>query len=105
MTLHRRDGGRTRLLGQRLAIIDTVRQEEPDLFDQTLARQIEAMIAEAVEVEMAFVHDMLADRVPGRYGSRNPFGFMELQDVQELSNYFERTVSAYQVGVTFDEGL
>jgi ribonucleoside-diphosphate reductase beta chain len=32
---------------------------------------------------------------------------MELQDVQELSNFFERKVSAYQVGVTgtvgFDE--
>jgi ribonucleoside-diphosphate reductase beta chain len=29
----------------------------------------------------------------------NPFGFMELQDVQELSNFFERCVSAYQVAV------
>ena len=41
------------------------------------------------------------------YGSTNPFTFMELQDVQELSNFFERRVSAYQVGVTgtvgFDE--
>ncbi|MYW02597.1 ribonucleoside-diphosphate reductase, partial [Streptomyces sp. SID3343] len=41
------------------------------------------------------------------YGSANPFGFMELQDVQELSNFFERKVSAYQVAVTgsvsFDE--
>jgi ribonucleoside-diphosphate reductase beta chain len=34
------------------------------------------------------------------YGSANPFQFMELQDVQELSNFFERRVSAYQVGVT-----
>ena len=34
------------------------------------------------------------------YGSRNPLAFMELQDVQELSNFFERRVSAYQVGVT-----
>ena len=33
---------------------------------------------------------------------KNPFGFMELQDVQELSNFFERTVSAYQVGVAGD---
>ena len=42
-----------------------------------------------------------------RFGARNPFSFMELQDVQELSNFFERRVSAYQVGVTgsvaFDE--
>jgi len=34
------------------------------------------------------------------YGSKNPFGFMELQDVQEVTNFFERRVSAYQVGVT-----
>jgi ribonucleoside-diphosphate reductase beta chain len=34
------------------------------------------------------------------YHSRNPFDFMELQDVQELTNFFERRVSAYQVGVT-----
>jgi len=31
------------------------------------------------------------------YGSPNPVAFMELQDVQELSNFFERRVSAYQV--------
>jgi ribonucleoside-diphosphate reductase beta chain len=34
------------------------------------------------------------------YGSRNPFPFMDLQDVQELANFFERRVSAYQVGVS-----
>jgi len=36
------------------------------------------------------------------FGSRNPFDFMELQDVQELTNFFERRVSSYQVGVTGD---
>ena len=39
------------------------------------------------------------------YGSANPLQFMELQDVQELSNFFERRVSAYQVGVTGDVAL
>ena len=39
------------------------------------------------------------------YGSPNPFTFMELQDVQELSNFFERRVSAYQVGVTGTVGF
>ena len=33
------------------------------------------------------------------YGSANPFAFMELQDVQERY-FFERRVSAYQVGVS-----
>lgn len=37
--------------------------------------------------------------MPPRYGSDNPFPFMALQDVQELANFFERRVSAYQVGV------
>jgi len=33
------------------------------------------------------------------FGSKNPFPFMDLQDVQELTNFFERRVSAYQVAV------
>ena len=82
------------------------------------------MIEEAVDCESAFAEDVLSGgvvgltrremrqyleyvadqrlamlRVPIRYGARNPFSFMELQDVQELTNFFERRVSAYQVGV------
>ena len=37
--------------------------------------------------------------MPKHFGAGNPFGFMELQDVQEVTNFFERRVSAYQVGV------
>lgn len=37
---------------------------------------------------------------PRQYNRRNPFGFMDLQDVQEVANFFERRVSAYQVGVS-----
>jgi ribonucleoside-diphosphate reductase beta chain len=40
--------------------------------------------------------------MPRRYGSANPLAFMDLQDVQEVTNFFERRVSAYQVGVTGD---
>jgi ribonucleoside-diphosphate reductase beta chain len=36
------------------------------------------------------------------YRSKNPFGFMELQDVQELTNFFERRVAAYQLGIEGD---
>jgi ribonucleoside-diphosphate reductase beta chain len=90
------------------------------------------MIEEAVECEYQFAQDILGQGVPGmstadtrhylefvadqrllqlglskRYGSKNPFSFMELQDVQELTNFFERTVAAYQIGiegdVAFDE--
>ena len=35
-----------------------------------------------------------------RQTALGPLAFMELQNVQELSNFFERRVSAYQVGVT-----
>ncbi|MFF4196831.1 ribonucleotide-diphosphate reductase subunit beta [Nonomuraea sp. NPDC001831] len=106
-------------------VVDVVRQEEPDLFDEEMARQVREMLAEAVDCEAQFAEDLLGQGVPGMstadmraylehvadrrlaqlgveplYGSKNPFAFMELQDVQELSNFFERRVSAYQVGVT-----
>ena len=113
-------------------VIDTVRSEQPDLFDETLCEQVRQMLAEAVECEVQFAADLLGGGVPGLsladmrdylqhvadrrltqlgiaplYGSANPLVFMELQDVQELSNFFERRVSSYQVGVSgvvgFDE--
>src|SRR5580698_5419205 len=108
-------------------VVETVRAEEPELFDDGLAAQVRAMLAEAVECEVAFAEDLLDQGVSGMsladmrdylqhvadrrlvqlgieplYGSANPFAFMELQDVQELSNFFERRVSAYQVGVSGD---
>ncbi len=108
-----------------LEVINTVRAERPHLFDASFSRQVTEMIQEAVECEYAFAEDTLsqgvaglsltqmreylqyiADRrlvalqLPPAYGSKNPFAFMELQDVQELTNFFERRVSAYQTGVT-----
>ncbi|MFV2172650.1 ribonucleotide-diphosphate reductase subunit beta [Actinomadura sp. LOL_011] len=106
------------------SVVDTVRAEEPDLFDDALADRVVRMLEEAVEAELAFARDLCGDGLPGmgaddmrryleyvadqrlarlgipaRYGTPNPFAFMELQDVQELSNFFERRVSAYQIGV------
>jgi ribonucleoside-diphosphate reductase beta chain len=49
--------------------------------------------------------DYAADRrfnmlgMASRFNATNPFSFMELQDVQELTNFFERRVSAYQMAV------
>jgi ribonucleoside-diphosphate reductase beta chain len=108
-------------------VIDVVRREEPGLFDSTMTGAVREMIAEAVDCETAFADDVLGLGVAGlsirdmrRYleyvadrrlaalgaaplfGSKNPFAFMELQDVQELANFFERRVSAYQVGVSGD---
>jgi ribonucleoside-diphosphate reductase beta chain len=108
-----------------LEVINNVRTEKPELFDAAFAKQVTEMIKEAVDCEYAFAEDTLsqgvmglsltqmrqyleyiADRrlmslqLPPVYGSKNPFAFMELQDVQELTNFFERRVSAYQTGVT-----
>ena len=113
-------------------VVDTVKKEEPGLFDKAMKENIVKMLEEAVNCELTFAEDLLgqgvaglsirdmkqylqfiADQrltrldIPARYGSRNPFPFMELQDVQELTNFFERRVSAYQTGikgeVSFDE--
>jgi ribonucleoside-diphosphate reductase beta chain len=114
------------------SVVDTVRAEEPELFDEELGAQVTAMLEEAVAAELAFARDLCGEGMPGmgaeqmrgyleyvadqrlarlglppRYGTANPFAFMEFQDVQELANFFERRVSAYQVAVegtvTFDE--
>ena len=105
-------------------VVNKVRNEEPDLFDESLTRDIATMLDEAVECELQFAEDVLAHGVAGLsiadmrqylefiadqrlamlglpkiYKSKNPFSFMDLQDVQELTNFFERRVSAYQVSV------
>jgi ribonucleoside-diphosphate reductase beta chain len=113
-------------------VILTARKEEPNLFNEQMNEMVIQMIEDAIDVEMGFAKDILdqgvaglslkdmrqylefvADQrlealhIPARYKVKNPFSFMELQDVQELANFFERRVSAYQVGisgaVTFDE--
>ena len=105
-------------------VVATVRREEPELFDADLERQIHEMLDDAIECETEFAEDLLAGGVAGlsvaelrtyleycadqrlamlglphRYHVKNPFAFLDLQDVQEVTNFFERRVSAYQVGV------
>jgi len=105
-------------------VVRTVRREEPDLFDEELTRSVFEMLDEAIECETQFAQDLLGTGVvglsvadvrlylefcadqrlatlglPKRYGGKNPLAFMDLQDVQEVTNFFERRVSAYQVGV------
>ena len=50
---------------------------------------------------LEYVADARLERLglPRQYNVTNPFDFLELQDVQEVANFFERRVSAYQVGV------
>jgi ribonucleoside-diphosphate reductase beta chain len=105
-------------------VVKQVRKEEADLFDAELERSVAEMLDEAVDCEVQFAEDILSGGVPGLsvanmrqylefiadqrlallgmqkiYNAKNPFSFMDLQDVQELTNFFERRVSAYQVAV------
>jgi ribonucleoside-diphosphate reductase beta chain len=113
-------------------VIDTAIEEEPQLFDDRMKDMVVAMFKDAIDCEMQFADDILehgvaglsakdmrtylqyiADSrlerlgIPHQFHAKNPFSFMELQDTQELTNFFERRVAAYQVGVTgnvnFDE--
>lgn len=115
-------------------VIETALEEEPALFDDRMKDMVIAMFKEAIECEMTFANDILDNGVAGlsgrdmrkyleyitdqrferlgiphQFGVKNPFDFMELQDTQELTNFFERRVAAYQVGVSgnvsFDESF
>lgn len=106
------------------SVVDTVQKEDPELFDAEMKAQIYEMIDEAVDCETQFAEDLLGQGVAGltvadvreylefcadqrlarlgldkRYHAKHRLSFMELQDVQELTNFFERRVSAYQVAV------
>lgn len=115
-----------------MKVIETVRKEDPTLFNEQMEEMIVQMLEDAIDCEMTFAEDLVANgiaglslndmrqyleyiadqrleslNIPARYNTKNPFSFMELQDMQELANFFERRVSAYQMGVsgavTFDE--
>lgn len=113
-----------------MEVINVVRQQEPDLFDAQMSEQVYQMIDEAIDCEAQFAQDVLEMGLTGinqtsmreylqsvgdghlvrlglekRYHSKNPFPFMDLQDVQELTNFFERRASAYQVGVQGQVGF
>jgi ribonucleoside-diphosphate reductase beta chain len=106
-------------------VVKIVRTEDPDLFDAELEADVRAMMNDAIACETLFAEDLLGGGIAGlsvrdvrqyleftadqrlatlglskQFGAKNPFSFMDLQDVQELANFFERRVSAYQVGVT-----
>lgn len=105
-------------------VVNVVRSQEPDLWDAQLEADIVQMLQEAVDAETQFAEDLLSGGVAGlsvrdvrqylgyvadsrlqrlgiapAFHAKNPFAFMDLQDVQELTNFFERRVSAYQTAV------
>jgi len=103
--------------------LHVMRAEYPHLFDAALEKKLNSMIEEALECEMEFCSDALSFGVTGmspglmyeylqyvadqrlvqlgfkkRYNAKNPFSFMVLQDVQPLTNFFEKKVTEYQKG-------
>lgn len=106
-----------------MQVISALRKDYPELFDAELEGKVYQMIDEALTVEMHFCHDALSFGVTGmseqsmrqyleycadqrlmqlgykkRYNVANPFSFMVLQDVQPLTNFFEKRVTEYQKG-------
>lgn len=120
-----------------MAVLKTIREEYPDLFDAALEQKVQDMMDEAIAVEMTFCQDALNFGISGispalmkeyleyvadqrltqlgfkkKYLSKNPFSFMVLQDLQPLTNFFEKRVTEYQKGfdtsltsVVFDEAF
>ncbi|MBC7420774.1 MAG: ribonucleotide-diphosphate reductase subunit beta [Bdellovibrio sp.] len=115
-------------------VIEIVRKEEPELFNEQMQDMVVQMMEDAIECEMTFAEDLVSNGIAGlslgdmrqyleyitdqrlealniapRYNTKNPFSFMELQDMQELANFFEKRVTAYQTGisghVSFDESF
>lgn len=103
--------------------LEAIRLEYPQLFGPELEGMIHRMLDEAIEVELQFCEDALQFGITGlskgqmtqylqhcadlrlgemgfapRYRVSNPFTFMALQDVQPLTNFFEKRVTEYQKG-------
>jgi ribonucleoside-diphosphate reductase beta chain len=113
-------------------LVDTIRAEYPELWNAEMEAKVDEMIDDAIDCEFQFSEDVLDKGVSGmsptdmkqylqfvgdmrrvrlgmapKYNVTNPFAFMELQDLQAVTNFFERTVAEYSIGiggdVSFDE--
>jgi ribonucleoside-diphosphate reductase beta chain len=105
-------------------LINTMKEENPEIWTEEFQREICALIKEAVELEIAYAQDCLprgilglnaalfreyvqhiADRrlerigLEATYASRNPFPWMsETIDLGKEKNFFETRVTEYQSG-------
>ena len=98
-----------------LEVVKQFRTVVPGLFDESVTCEMQfaadilsGVVAGLSVADMRQYLEFIADQrlamlgLQKVYGARNPFSFMDLQDVQELANFFERRVSAYQVAVAGD---
>jgi ribonucleoside-diphosphate reductase beta chain len=105
-------------------LIRLIRAEEPELLDSKMEDEIREMMAQAIDAELLFAQDTLQDEVgtltssdmrkyleyvasmrlnwleiSSPWKAANPFDFVQLQDVPELTNFFERRVTGYRLGI------
>ncbi len=105
-------------------LINGIKAENAQIWTTEFQRELHELIAEAVELEIAYAQDCLpqgilglnahlfreyvqhiADRrlerigLPAKYGSKNPFPWMsETIDLGKEKNFFETRVTEYQTG-------
>ena len=105
-------------------LINTIKEENPAIWNSEFQSELNELIAQAVELEIAYAQDCLprgilglnaglfrdyvqhiADRRLERiglkpcYGSNNPFPWMsETMDLRKEKNFFETRVTEYQTG-------
>lgn len=105
-------------------VIDIIREEYPQLWDKNFEQRVVQMLQEAIDCEVDFAKDILSEGVTGlsvsgvenylkyladmhlkrleidwhTFGGRNEYDFMNLQDLDEHANFFERRVTNYVVG-------
>ncbi|SHK35440.1 ribonucleotide-diphosphate reductase subunit beta [Rhodothermus profundi] len=112
-------------------LINGIKAENPELWTPEFQREVQQLIEEAVELEVAYAYDCLprgvlgltapmfreyvqyiADRrlerigLKARYGSKNPFPWMsETIDLLKEKNFFETRVTEYQqaAALSWDE--
>lgn len=109
-------------------LINTIRQEQPELWTKDFQDRIRSLVEKAVKLEYTFATDVfpkgifglnaegfkqyiehIADRRLQRvgldplYGTANPFPWMsEAVDLAKEKNFFETRVTEYKVGGTLD---
>jgi len=105
-------------------LINGIKAEKPELWTPEFQRELDGLIEQATELEIAYAQDCLprgllglnaglfreyvhhiADRrlerigLSAKYGSRNPFPWMsETIDLGKEKNFFETRVTEYQTG-------
>jgi ribonucleoside-diphosphate reductase beta chain len=111
-------------------LINTLRSENPGVWNTQFESELYAMIDEAVELEIAYAEDCLPNGILGlnanlfrsyvqyiadrrleriglekKYHAKNPFGWMsEAIDLPKEKNFFETRVTEYQSGGALDWG-